>query len=140
VDLTVETDFGAGALVVADEGRLAQVFLNLVINAAQSIPEGYVDRYVVRVRSRRIGKEIGKHEREVPTIVERRATAHRRGPVEQTERRVIADRSLVGDRTDLAVRRRRQRFEARRGLVDKLREGPGFAHPRNVTLSYDTVK
>ncbi len=32
--------FGATPLALADEGRLAQVFLNLLINAAHAIPEG----------------------------------------------------------------------------------------------------
>jgi PAS domain S-box-containing protein len=38
--------------VVANEGRLAQAFLNLVVNAAQSIPEGQVDANAIRVVAR----------------------------------------------------------------------------------------
>jgi PAS domain S-box-containing protein len=36
--------------VLGDEGRLSQVFLNLLVNAAQAIPEGQVDRNEVEVR------------------------------------------------------------------------------------------
>ena len=35
--------------VDASEGRLGQVFLNLVVNAAQSLPEGHADRNEIRV-------------------------------------------------------------------------------------------
>jgi CheY-like chemotaxis protein len=36
--------------VLGDEGRLSQVFLNLLVNAAQAIPEGQVDRNEVEIR------------------------------------------------------------------------------------------
>ncbi len=38
--------------VDANEGRLGQVFLNLLVNAAQAIPEGDVDRHEIRVITR----------------------------------------------------------------------------------------
>jgi signal transduction histidine kinase len=38
--------------VRVSEGRLAQVFLNLLINAAQAIPEGEANRHEIRVRLR----------------------------------------------------------------------------------------
>ncbi len=38
-------------LVVANEARLAQVFLNLVINAAQAIPEGRAEANIIRLRT-----------------------------------------------------------------------------------------
>jgi PAS domain S-box-containing protein len=38
--------------VAADEGRLAQVFLNLLVNAAHAIPEGATERNEVRVATR----------------------------------------------------------------------------------------
>ena len=38
--------------VEANEARLGQVFLNLLINAAQAIPEGHADRHEVRVATR----------------------------------------------------------------------------------------
>lgn len=38
-------------LVWANEGRLAQVFLNLLMNAAQALPEGDPDHHAVTVRS-----------------------------------------------------------------------------------------
>ncbi len=38
--------------VDANEGRLGQVFLNLLVNAAQAIPEGHADRHEIRVTTR----------------------------------------------------------------------------------------
>ncbi|HVU53031.1 MAG TPA: response regulator [Polyangia bacterium] len=42
-------EYGAAPLVDANEARLGQVFLNLVVNAAQAIPEGDAAHNVVRV-------------------------------------------------------------------------------------------
>ncbi len=39
-------------LVDANEARLGQVFLNLLVNAAQAIPEGHADKHEVRVSTR----------------------------------------------------------------------------------------
>ncbi|WP_338023476.1 ATP-binding protein [Archangium primigenium] len=44
-------DFGSPPLVSANESRLGQVLLNLLVNALQSIPEGHPDRHEVRVRT-----------------------------------------------------------------------------------------
>ncbi len=41
--------FGDVPLVIANEGPLSQVFLNLIVNAAQAIPEGEPERNEVRV-------------------------------------------------------------------------------------------
>jgi PAS domain S-box-containing protein len=38
--------------VLANDSRLGQVFLNLLVNAAQAIPEGHVDDHAVTVRTR----------------------------------------------------------------------------------------
>jgi signal transduction histidine kinase len=38
--------------VVGNEARLGQVFLNLVVNAAQAIPMGAVDRHAITIRTR----------------------------------------------------------------------------------------
>jgi PAS domain S-box-containing protein len=38
--------------VLGDSSRLGQVFLNLLVNAAQAIPEGHVDRHEIRIRVR----------------------------------------------------------------------------------------
>jgi len=46
---TVVKDFGASPLVEADESRLLQIFVNLLINAAQSIPEGNASRNEIRI-------------------------------------------------------------------------------------------
>ncbi|NOY24445.1 MAG: PAS domain S-box protein [Oligoflexia bacterium] len=44
-------DFGKIPPVAGSDGRLGQVFLNLLINAAQAIPEGAVDHNEIRVRT-----------------------------------------------------------------------------------------
>ncbi len=44
-------DYGALPPVLANEGRLAQVFLNLLVNAAQAIREGDVERNTISVRT-----------------------------------------------------------------------------------------
>ncbi len=43
------TEFGATPLVRADETRLGQVVLNLLVNATQAIPEGHADRNEIRI-------------------------------------------------------------------------------------------
>jgi PAS domain S-box-containing protein len=45
-------ELGTTPLVLADDGRLAQVFINLLINAAHAIPEGNTDAHRITVRSR----------------------------------------------------------------------------------------
>jgi PAS domain S-box-containing protein len=45
-------NYGEVPRVFADEPRLAQVFLNLLINAAQALPEGESDRNEIRVTTR----------------------------------------------------------------------------------------
>jgi two-component system cell cycle sensor histidine kinase/response regulator CckA len=45
-------DYGAVPKVSADEGRVGQVFINLLVNAAQAIPEGNVDANEIRVSTR----------------------------------------------------------------------------------------
>jgi PAS domain S-box-containing protein len=44
--------------VRGSEDRLVQLFLNLVINAAQAIPDGAADRHTIRVRSQLVGDKI----------------------------------------------------------------------------------
>ena len=43
---------GAMPLVLGDDGRLTQVFINLLVNAAHAIPEGHSDHNRVTVRTR----------------------------------------------------------------------------------------
>jgi signal transduction histidine kinase len=46
---TVVCDFGSAPLVLASEGRLNQIFLNLIVNAAHAIPEGSPNDNEIRV-------------------------------------------------------------------------------------------
>lgn len=55
---TVVRDYGDDDTVLASESRLAQVFLNLVINAAQAIEEGTIAENEVRVSTRRDADEV----------------------------------------------------------------------------------
>ena len=49
-------DFAPTPQVVADDGRLTQVFINLLVNAAHAIPEGHTDANRITVRTRTDGK------------------------------------------------------------------------------------
>jgi CheY-like chemotaxis protein/two-component sensor histidine kinase len=49
---TVAVDFGAVPNVEGNEGRLGQVFLNLLVNAAHAIPEGQAEQNTITVRTR----------------------------------------------------------------------------------------
>jgi PAS domain S-box-containing protein len=53
-------DLGPVPLVVADDGRLTQVFINLLVNAAHAIPEGRSDdnRITVRTRTDEAGRAV----------------------------------------------------------------------------------
>jgi PAS domain S-box-containing protein len=48
----LELDLAPVPLVLGEEGRLAQVFLNLLVNAAHSIPEGKAEKNVICVKTR----------------------------------------------------------------------------------------
>jgi signal transduction histidine kinase len=50
-------DYGEVPLVQASESRLGQVFLNLIVNAAQAIPEGRAESNDIRVATRLDGHE-----------------------------------------------------------------------------------
>ncbi|HEY0190237.1 MAG TPA: ATP-binding protein, partial [Kofleriaceae bacterium] len=45
-------ELGAAPRVVADDGRLTQVFINLIVNAAHAIPEGAWHHHRITVRTR----------------------------------------------------------------------------------------
>lgn len=51
-------DYAPSAWVEANEARLAQVFLNLLINAAQALPEGNPELHEVRLVTRRSGDNV----------------------------------------------------------------------------------
>ncbi|WPB76313.1 ATP-binding protein [Archangium violaceum] len=44
-------EYGPVPDVLADGSRLGQVFLNLLVNAAQAIPEGHADQHEIRLRT-----------------------------------------------------------------------------------------
>jgi signal transduction histidine kinase len=46
-------DYGEVALVEGSESRLGQVFLNLIMNAAQAIPEGNAEGHTIRIATSR---------------------------------------------------------------------------------------
>jgi PAS domain S-box-containing protein len=52
------TDLAPGACALGNAGRLGQVLLNILVNAAQAIPQGEADRHEVTVRSRVVGEEV----------------------------------------------------------------------------------
>ncbi|XXF78365.1 PAS domain S-box protein [Myxococcaceae bacterium GXIMD 01537] len=54
----LKRDWGATTPVLANEGRLSQVFLNLIVNAAQAISEGDAHRNEVRLSTR--NDELGR--------------------------------------------------------------------------------
>jgi PAS domain S-box-containing protein len=45
-------DYGAVAPVLGSEPRLCQIFLNLVVNAAQALTDGRADQHEIRIRTR----------------------------------------------------------------------------------------
>src|SRR4029450_1278201 len=45
-------EFSTVPLVEANESRLGQVFLNLIVNAAQALPDGYANENEIRVSTR----------------------------------------------------------------------------------------
>jgi PAS domain S-box-containing protein len=51
-------DYGVLPLVHGSEARLAQVFLNLLINATQALPEDKAELHEVRVRAYRAGSQV----------------------------------------------------------------------------------
>jgi signal transduction histidine kinase len=51
-------DYGDVPLVLANEARLGQVFLNLVVNAAHAIPEGRLDENEIRVTAKADGADV----------------------------------------------------------------------------------
>jgi len=51
-------EYGTTSTIMANDGRLSQVFLNLLINAAHAIPEGDVEGNEIRVRTWQEGDEV----------------------------------------------------------------------------------
>jgi signal transduction histidine kinase len=55
---TLVKDYGSVPPVSASEGRLGQVFLNLIVNASQALPEGHADSNQIRIRTRCSGDRV----------------------------------------------------------------------------------
>jgi PAS domain S-box-containing protein len=55
---TVVREYGQIPSVVANEGRLSQVFLNLILNAAHAIDEGAPERNTVHICTSQEGREV----------------------------------------------------------------------------------
>ncbi len=55
---TLVKDYAAVPAIEADESRLAQVFINLLLNAAQALPEGHADANEIRITCRRDGDRV----------------------------------------------------------------------------------
>jgi signal transduction histidine kinase len=53
----LERDYAGAPMVHGSESRLGQVFLNLIVNAAQAIVEGDAEHNVIRVKARAEGDE-----------------------------------------------------------------------------------
>jgi signal transduction histidine kinase len=51
----LEKDYGAIPPAFGNESRLGQVFLNLLVNAAQALPEGRSEQHSIRIATRRDG-------------------------------------------------------------------------------------
>ncbi|MCG8555956.1 MAG: response regulator [Proteobacteria bacterium] len=51
-------DFGSVPPVTANEAKLGQVFLNVLINAVQSLPVGDADHNTISVRARQVNKRV----------------------------------------------------------------------------------
>ncbi|MEP6652970.1 MAG: response regulator [Myxococcales bacterium] len=51
-------DLGAGTMIVGSTGRLSQVFLNLLVNAAQAVAERHDDKAEILVATRREGSQV----------------------------------------------------------------------------------
>ncbi len=51
-------EYGTVPPVEANEARLGQVFLNLLVNAAQALPEGKADKSEIRIRTRLDGAQV----------------------------------------------------------------------------------
>jgi len=49
---TLLKQFGSPPYVLANEARLGHVFINLLVNAAEAIPEGNADRHQIRISTR----------------------------------------------------------------------------------------
>ena len=55
---TVVRDFEVVPPVIASEGRLGQVFLNLIVNAAQALPDGQADKHEIKISTRVRGDRV----------------------------------------------------------------------------------
>jgi len=64
-------EYGNVESILASDGRLAQVFLNLLVNAAHAIPEGAVEENEIRVRTWQEGADVFAEVRDTGSGVSR---------------------------------------------------------------------
>ena len=118
-------------MVEANESRLGQVFLNLLLNAAQAIPEGETERNEIRVSTRTDGRG--------HAVVEIRDTGGGipAGDPRADLRPVLHDQ--VGGRGDRAGPLDLQRHPERAGRRDRRRQrdGEGELVPRDAAAGRD---
>jgi signal transduction histidine kinase len=69
-------DYGALALVLADEDRLVQVFLNLLLNAAQAIEDGRAEKNEIRLSTKLVGDRLAIEVGDTGIGIEPEAIAH----------------------------------------------------------------
>ena len=135
----VVRELGEVLRVLASEGKLAQVFLNLLVNSAQAIPEGDAERNEIRVRTWQEGAEVcvgGPGHRAgalrrgagapLQALLQHEAAGARHGP---RPRHVAQHRA--GPRR---AHRRAERFRGRSGLRRPAprRDGGGRARARGA--------
>ena len=105
--------YGKVPRVDANEGRLGQVFLNLIVNAVQAIPEGNYDRNEIRITTRMEHGQVAS-DRAIPARASRRtcsAGCSRRSsrPSRPASAPASASRSRTASSRRSAARSRRDR-------------------------------
>ena len=127
-------DYGEVPRVDANESRLGQVFLNLIVNAAQAIPEGNDERNEIRHRRTHTRRATGRRSRSrdtgagIPPEIRR---AHVRRRSSRPSRSASAPASASRSATASSRARRRDHVDSERGRGhDVPRRAAGRRRPR----------